>query len=130
MAGLLISDNIRSDVISVGSDDIFQLNNSIVGIIYTSVSSGFFSKKIKRRYFQLTDTYLDIWNPKKSHKTCKRINNLKKYICIEKGYSDIFTEKYIYVKISRKNSFRIFYSLNEKGMILFYDKLDRIINKL
>ena len=53
MDSLLDESCMDSDVISVDGDEIIQLTNTIVGVIYYYVSYSFFIYKFKRRFFQL-----------------------------------------------------------------------------
>ena len=123
----LLSDTIlESSVIAVEYDEIIPLTNTIVGVLYTYVRSGFFSTKLKRRFFELKSNTFDFWNTKKSHKTCKRIN-LKKYNQVIKGEAIMNDNHYYYIKIFSNTKSKIFYSFNKEGFDIVYDELVKII---
>ena len=127
MDSLLSINRLESSVITVNYDEIIQLTNTIVGVLYTYVSSKLFSNKLKRRFFELKGNILDFWNTKKSHKTCKRIKNLRKYHCVVKGETIIDENHYYYIKIYSNNKSKIFYFRNKEGFDIVYKELVRII---
>jgi hypothetical protein len=127
MDSLLNSKRLGSSVITVDSNEIIQLTNTIVGILYTYVSSKLFSSKLKRRFFELKGNTLDIWNTQKSHKTCKKIKNLKKYHRVITGEKIIDENHYYYIKIYSNTKSKILYSVNKDGFDIVYNELVRII---
>ena len=103
MDKLLDKNTDLSNVIPIGEEQIIKMNNVIFGIIYYK-SIKLFSTKWKRRFFELGNNYLDLWNPKKSHKTCKSIKNIYDYEIKIISNKNLNGENGLYLRLMNKNS--------------------------
>lgn len=110
-----------SSVIPIGNEEIIRINGIVYGIIYYK-SYKLFSTKWKKRFFELGNNYLDLWNPKKSHKTCKTIKNINNYTIKSINNRKLYGENGLYLKL-----------INKKKIVNLFspsDNIKIIINKI
>tara|TARA_B100002051_G_C16494288_1_gene514524 strand:+ start:332 stop:715 length:384 start_codon:yes stop_codon:yes gene_type:complete len=125
MDNLLDKSESLSNVIPIVNDDIILLNSTVFGVIYYK-SLKLFQSKWKRRFFELNDYSLDLWNPKKSHKSCIRINKIYKYQIKSISNKQLLGESGMLVKLTFNNKTIELFSAHE-NIKLFINKINEFM---
>ena len=125
MDNLLDKSENLSNVIPIVNDDIILLNSTVFGVIYYK-SLKLFQSKWKRRFFELNDYSLDLWNPKKSHKTCKTIKKIYKYQIKSITNKQLLGESGMLVKLTFNNNKIELFSAHE-NIKLFINKINEFM---